>query len=134
MPRQKQLFKHVPTLGGIALYYGIILVDLLLILGKDRNASNALVAEVSSHISNFAISSLLVSLLAFIMTLQGAPFKFVIWLGVIAILMNFIVEVLINFLNTPDILDAVYGTAGVVLTVAAMYVFSRIGLREPSEK
>ena len=133
MQSKKQLFNFAPTIRGIIIFYCIIFFDLGLVLAKDRKSPNNIVAEVSSHISNFAITSLMVALLAFIMTLQGAPFKSVIWLAITAVLINFIVEVLISILNTPDIIDAYYGSAGVLLTVAAMYGFFKVGIQTPAE-
>jgi hypothetical protein len=133
MQSKKQLFNFAPTIRGIIIFYCIIFFDLGLVLAKNRKSQNIIVAEISNHISNFAITSLMVALLAFIMTLQGAPFKFVIWLGIITVLMNFIVEVLISILNTPDIIDAFYGSAGAVLTVLAMYAFFKIGINTAAE-
>jgi hypothetical protein len=133
MLSKTQAFKLAPTLKGIAIYYSMIFLDLGLVLAKDRNSQNFLFAEVSNHISNFAITSLIVGLMSFILALQAAPFKIVIWLGVAAIAMNFVVEVLISIMNTPDVVDAVYGTAGVIFTIAVMYVFNKVGIR-PSNK
>lgn len=133
MQSKKQLFNFAPTIRGIIIFYCIIFFDLGLVLTKDRKSQNIVFAEISNHLSNFAITSLMVALLAFIMTLQGAAFKLVIWLGIIAVLMNFIVEVLISILNTPDIIDAYYGSAGALLTVVAMYGFFKVGIQTPAE-
>jgi hypothetical protein len=122
------IFKLAPTLKGLVIFYSIILLDLGLVLGKNRHSQDVMVAEVSSHISNFALTSMAVAIMAFIMALQGAPFKFIIWLGAGAILMNFVVEILIKIMNTPDAIDAVYGTFGVILTTAVMYIFYKVGI------
>jgi hypothetical protein len=42
-------------------------------------------------------------------------------------------EVLISIMNTPDVVDAVYGTAGVIFTIAVMYVFNKVGIRPSNE-
>jgi hypothetical protein len=122
------IFKFAPTLKGLVIFYSIILLDLGLVLGKNRHSQKVMVAEVSSHISNFALTSMAVAIMAFIMALQGAPFKFIFWLGTAAILMNFVVEILIKIMNTPDAIDAVYGTFGVILTTAVMYIFFKVGV------
>jgi hypothetical protein len=122
------IFKLAPTLKGLVIFYCIILLDLGLVLGKNRHSQDVMVAEVSSHISNFALTSMAVAIMAFIMALQDAPFKFIIWLGAGAILMNFVVEILIKIMNTPDAIDAVYGTFGVILTTAVMYIFYKVGI------
>ena len=131
MAQKAPLFRLVPKVKGILIFYSIILVDLAMMLGKNRRSENMLIAEISNHISNFSISSMLVALMSFIMLLQGAPFRFVIWLAGLTILMNFVVEVFVGIMNTPDILDALYGTAGVIFTGVVMYIFFKVGIRRP---
>jgi hypothetical protein len=130
MPQVKQAFKFAPTMKGIAIFYGLILFDLGLVLLRKHSYQENIVTEASAHISNFALTSMLVATLAFVMALQGAAFKFVIWLGIFAILLNFIVEVFIPILNTPDVLDAVYGAAGVLATWIVMRIFYKVGIRD----
>jgi hypothetical protein len=71
---------------------------------------------------------MMVAVMSFIMTLQGAPFKLVIWLGVIAVFLNLFVELFVPILNTPDIIDAFYGVAGVVVTILFMRLFYKSGV------
>lgn len=130
MAQNATLFRLVPKIKGILIFYSIILVDLAIMLGKNRSSENVLIAEISSHISNFALSSMLMALMSFIMLLQGAPFRFVVWLGMLTILMNFIVEIFVSIMNTPDILDAFYGAIGVLFTGAMMYIFFKVGIRK----
>lgn len=130
MSTQKQVFKFTPTIKGVAIFYGIILLDLGLVLTRKHPFQDPFFREVCSHISNFAITSIMVALMAFIMGLQGAPFKSVIWLGAVAIVLNFVVELFVPILNTPDVIDAFYGVAGVVLTCAIMYIFYKTGIRD----
>ena len=131
MAQKAPLFRLVPKVKGILIFYSIILVDLAMMLSKNRRSENVLIADISNHISNFSISSMLMALMSFIMLLQGAPFRYVVWLGVFTVLMNFIVEVFVNIMNTPDILDALCGTAGVIFTGAVMYIFFKVGIRQP---
>jgi uncharacterized membrane protein len=128
---KKQVFKLAPTLKGVAIFYSVILLDLGLVFGKNRKPQDLVVAEISSHISNFALTSMAIALMTFIMALQGATFKFVIWLGIAAIIMNFVVEVLIHTMNTPDVKDALYATLGVIVTTAIMYLFFKVGIGKP---
>ncbi|RWY50011.1 hypothetical protein [Mucilaginibacter gilvus] len=130
MGEKKSPFKFIASVKGIIVFMGFLLFNILLLSVKKTPFVQQYFQEVFTHTSNFIITSILMGTVSFIWILQGAPFKLVIWLGLVAILMNFAVEIFVTVLNTPDIIDAVYGTAGVVVTVLLMLVFNRLGLKE----
>lgn len=122
--------KYSANIKGIIIFYALLLVNIGLILAKTTGKLHLEFAVFFSHISNFYITSILMCIISLIWLLQGAPFKLIIWLGLIAIALNFIIEVFVRFMNTPDVMDAVYGTAGVVVTVLLMWVLKKVGLQE----
>ncbi len=130
MDKTSLKLKYTATTTAIIIYYGLLLFDLGLLLSKNIQVLHVEFAVFYSHISNFVISSILVSVISLIWLLQGAPFKLIIWLGIVAIVLNFIVELFFRFLNTPDIIDAVYGTVGVVFTVLVMLIMKKKGFKE----
>lgn len=85
--------------------------------------------EAFTHSSNFVITAIVMSAVSLIWLLQGAPYKFILWLGFAAVVLNFVVEIFIPVLNTPDLTDAVYGTAGVVVTALVMLYLKTSGLQ-----
>lgn len=131
---QKQLFLLAPKIKGVLIFYAIIFADLGLVLARKRVFENAELAEAATHVSNFALSSMIVALMSFIMALQGGTFKLVIYLGLIIITLNFAVEAFIRILNTPDLVDAAYGAAGVIVTIGFMYIFFQVGINKDSKK
>lgn len=114
------------------IFYAIILTHMGLVLYRKHPFHNPFLQEIGSHVSNFAITSMMVAEMSFIMALQGAPFKLVIWLGVIAVVLNFVVELFVSMLNTPDTIDAFYGVTGVVVTVMLMRLFYMLGVYRPT--
>jgi hypothetical protein len=130
MDKNSLKLKYTATTSAIVIYYALLLFDMGLLLSKNIKVLHTDFGAFYSHISNFVISSILVSIISLIWLLQGAPFKLIIWLGVVAIVLNFIIELFVRFLNTPDVIDAVYGTAGVIFTVLIMLLLKKTGLKE----
>lgn len=122
--------KYTATTSAVVIYYGMLLFDMGLLLSKNIKILHTDFSVFYSHISNFVISSILVSIISLIWLLQGASFKLIICLGVIAIALNFIIELFVTFLNTPDVMDAVYGTAGVIFTVLVMLLIKKTSFKE----
>lgn len=71
--------------------------------------------EITSHILNFLLSLLAYLTIGSLWLVSGVKYRFIAGLGVFMIAANFICETLFSFINTVDIVDAVYGTVGVVL-------------------
>jgi len=126
----QQLFLLTPKIKGILIFYAVILANLALMFARKHLFENAVLAEASTHISNFALSSMILALMSFIMALQGGTFKLVIYLGLIIIALNLVVETLIRILNTQDLVDALYGAAGVIVTTGIMYIFYQVGINK----
>ena len=67
--------------------------------------------------------------------LFGRKFHSVIILGALFIAGNFVCETLLDFLNTTDIVDAIYGTVGVLAVFIYLFFLNKYGLVErPPEK
>jgi len=130
MALQNIQFKFAPNIKGILTFYGFLIINIALLSIKKLQFIQLYFGEVFMHTSNFVITSLLMGIISFIWIMQGAPFKFVIWLGVLAIALNFVVETWVRLLNTPDIIDAFYGSVGVVITALVMLIFKKDGVRE----
>lgn len=86
-----------------------------------------------SDISNFSLSLLLYLAIGFTWILQGVRFAKIILLGIVIIAANVICETIMGFMNTPDIIDAVYGIAGTIISFCFLAVSRRYGLKIISE-
>ena len=82
---------------------------------------------INSHITNFTISVLLSVLVGYLLLLYGARFGWVALWGGLLIAANLLYELCLPFLNTTDPIDALYGIAGVLVSLAYLYWMNRFG-------
>lgn len=92
--------------------------------------SNFLVinTEITSHISNFSLSFLAYLIIGSLWLTSGVKFRFVVVLGAFMIAANLTCETLLSIINTVDILDAIYGTVGIILVFIYFYCVNSNGL------
>lgn len=83
---------------------------------------------IISHISNFSISMILYLYWGYIMVLNDTKFQYVIALGISLILVNFGYELFLSIINTKDIIDAIYGLAGCLLSFVYLVLMKKYGL------
>lgn len=127
--------KFLPKIGLVGLFYSILIFTMYLLLGKTNKKFQLSFPPFSkqdfySHVSNCIISYNIVVIISLIWLLQGISVKFVLWLCIIVVLINVIVETFVTVLNTPDVIDAVYGFAGVLLAGIFAVVAKKYGLKE----
>ena len=91
-------------------------------------------AEINSHISNFALSLVFFLGVGFPWILQKKPFNKIILLGLFIIIANVICETVMGFMNTTDILDAIYGIAGTFIGFCYFFVINKYGLEDIHEE
>ncbi|MBZ2175608.1 hypothetical protein K8M07_10210 [Schnuerera sp. xch1] len=112
----------------------LISIGFILTIIRWSNAFNNNVvvinSEITSHISNFSLSLLAYLAIGSSWITSGVKFRFVTVLGIFMIAANFICETLMGFMNTVDIVDAIYGTVGVMLVFIYFYFLNNKGLIE----
>lgn len=86
--------------------------------------------EVHSHISNFSLSMIAYLGIGYSWILFGRKLLSVTLLGAILTAANLVCETLMGFMNTPDIIDAVYGAAGVLAAYVYLFFLHKYGLEE----
>ena len=86
--------------------------------------------EITSHISNFSLSLLTYLTIGSLWLTFGVKIRFVAILGTFMILANFICETLMSSINTVDIVDAIYGTIGIIIVFIYFYCVNSNGLIE----
>lgn len=83
--------------------------------------------NVNSHITNFTLSVMACLLIGYLLLFAGKKYISNIIVGILLISANFIYETLLPVLNTTDIIDAVYGFVGVIISLIYLYFISRYG-------
>nr|WP_315472988.1 hypothetical protein [uncultured Undibacterium sp.] len=89
-----------------------------------------LLPDYPLHISNFSISYALYTTVGFMWLQMGSSFKYITYLGIAIVITNFIYELWIPFINTPDITDAVYGVIGSILGHLFLFYLKKYGMKE----
>ena len=84
---------------------------------------------INSHITNFTLSVLLCVLIGYLLQLFGKKYNSNIIVGMVIILSNFIYEIFLPILNTTDIVDAVYGLVGTIISLIYLYIISKYGFK-----
>ncbi|MEG0367503.1 MAG: hypothetical protein RR585_11755 [Coprobacillus sp.] len=85
--------------------------------------------DVNSHINNFSFSLIFYLVVGFMWILQGVEFKKIILLGIVIIVGNILCETVMGFMNTTDIIDAVYGIVATALIFCFLLITKKYGLR-----
>ena len=85
-------------------------------------------AEIHSHLSNFVLSMVFYLAAGYAWLLVGVKFRYIAVLGIVLIVGNFICETVMGYMNTVDVMDAVYGTAGTVIIFAFLLITNNYGL------
>lgn len=83
--------------------------------------------EINSHITNFTLSLIICTLIGYLLLCFNKKYKTIIILGIILISTNLLYETLLPFLNTIDIIDALYGIIGVILSMIYLYIVNKKG-------
>lgn len=73
-------------------------------------------SEIHSHISNFSLSSIFYLAISNSWLITGVNFRLIVLLGDGILLGNLICETLLGFMNTTDLVDAVYGAVGTAIS------------------
>lgn len=110
----------------------LILLGVLLTLGRWYSVFNPdfviISPEVHSHISNLSLSMIAYLGIGYSWLLFGQAFRSITILGILLIAGNLVCETLMGFMNTPDIIDAVYGIAGVLAAYVYLFFTHKYGL------
>mgnify|MGYP000930994717 CR=1 FL=1 len=84
--------------------------------------------EITSHITNFSLSLLAYLVIGSLWLTSGVKFRFIVVSGAFMIVANLICEILLSIINTVDIMDAIYGTVGIILVFIYFHCVNSNGL------
>lgn len=121
--------KHITNIG----YNSLIIIVTLLVIIRWVSVFNSHILvfnqEVNSHINNFSLSMLFYLCVGFSWVLQGVSFKKIILLGILIVLGNILCESVMGFMNTTDLIDAIYGICGTAVTFCFLLITNKYGLQ-----
>lgn len=128
------IYKYSTKKPFLIAYLTLIFIGILLTLGRWYSVFHydfvIINAEVHSHISNLSLSMITYVGIGYSWLLFGTKFRFVIILGALLIAGNCVCETLMGFMNTTDMIDAIYGTVGVLVAYVYLFLTHKYGLVE----
>lgn len=83
--------------------------------------------KINSHITNFTISLMLCTLIGYLLLCYKKKYWAIIIIGLILISTNLIYETILPFINTMDLIDAVYGILGVIISLIYLLFIDKKG-------
>ncbi len=86
--------------------------------------------EINSHITNFALSILICTFMGFISLVFRKKYNVCLLIGVLLMITNILCETIFSFMNTVDIVDAVYGMVGVLFSLIYLYFINIYGFND----
>lgn len=127
--------KYVPKIWTALSYPILLLLSLILFFGRnlERIRINLFLNKMNDfyeHISNFSFSFIIYVTIGYVGLMAGLTLRYIIVIGLIILLLNLFIEYLIPFLNTPDMVDGIYGIFGVVLGFVFLYIVKKYGLKK----
>ena len=87
----------------------------------------AITKEINSHITNFNISLMLCTLIGYLLLCYRKKYWIIVIVGLVLISINLIYETIFPFINTVDLIDAVYGVVGVIISLIYLLFINKKG-------
>ena len=113
------------------IYSILFFIGVLLTIGRWFSVydNNFIMINKTFH---YSVSNVSLSLLLYLgvgrLYITGTKFSRIIILGLFIIISNFICETVMGFMNTTDIMDAIYGTMGTSIAFIFLYLTNKYGL------
>ena len=130
----KKKAKYTPKKLTVVAYMALIAIGVLLEIGRWHSVSNEsfvlITEEIDSHLSNFTISFMLYLGMGYPWILLGAKVRSIAILGLFIGVANFMCETLMAFMNTIDVVDAIYGIIGTMLGFVFLLIVIEYGLQK----
>ena len=121
---KQKSFTTTSLLSIFALCFLLVIIRWINIFNEDVYVISV---AINSHITNFTLSLMMCTLIGYLLLLAGKKYVSTIMVGLLLIVVNFIYEIFLPFLNTTDIIDALYGLVGAVISLVYLYFIDKYG-------
>ena len=121
---KQKSFTTTSLLSIFALCFLLVIIRWINIFNEDVYVISV---AINYHITNFTLSLMMCTLIGYLLLLVGKKYVSSIMVGILLIVVNFIYEIFLPILNTTDIIDALYGLVGVVISLVYLYFIDKYG-------
>ena len=123
------------TVHGVILYFTVIILGLVAYLTPIGEIiwgylNDVGLVDIGDHISNYLLSLIILFAAGSIALLNNISKKRILLIALLLLSANFITELFVTLKNTPDIIDALYGTVGVLIALILIFVMDKYGIRK----
>ena len=122
--KKTKLWVTISLLSVYLICFALVVIRWINIFNNDIYVINE---SINSHITNFTLSLLLCTLIGYFLFLAGKKYTLILIFGCLLIVSNFIYEMFLPVLNTTDIVDALYGFIGAVISLIYLYFIEKYG-------
>lgn len=134
----QKLLRYIPRIPTALCFIVFLLLAIILFLGRKNEFLRPDIAlqlsdDFYQHVSNLSLSYLIYSGIGYTWLLLGLHFRYIVALGALLVLTNFVYELWIPLLNVPDITDAYYGLTGTLLGFVFLIISKQFGLKSNTE-
>lgn len=124
--------KYLPKIGTSIGYFLLLIASIFLFFGKKFPSLEIkpllnILPDFYNHISNFTLSFLIYITVGYVGLMAGMKSKHLIIIEILFVLLNLIIEFFISILNTPDMIDAVYGIFGTIVGLIFLLIAKKYG-------
>ena len=119
--------KSITTISLVSIFILCFLLVIIRWINIFNEDIYVISETINSHITNFTLSLLLCTLIGYVLLLTSKKYVSNIMVGILLVLTNFIYEMFLPILNTTDIIDALYGLAGVAISLVYLYFIGKYG-------
>lgn len=127
----KNVTKRSPKRPVIIGFRILLCIGMLLMAGRWYSVINSdfvlFNQEIHAHITNLSLSMIFYLAIGYSWLLNGKRFRFIVLLGALLVIANIICETLMGFMNTTDIMDAVYGAVGIGVSFVFLLLTHKYG-------
>lgn len=126
--------KFIPKLWAALSFVLMTVVAVTLFWGRSLYSLRvsiivSFIPDFYEHISNFSLSLLILTAAGYIGLLFGMLIRQIVLIGIVLLLLNLLVEFYFTIGNTPDPIDAIFGTWGVIIGLLFLIIVKKYGLR-----
>lgn len=119
--------KNITTITLIMIFTVCFILGIIRWINIFNENVFVITKKINSHITNFTISLMLCTLIGYLLLCYKKKYWAIIIIGLILISTNLIYETILPFINTMDLIDAVYGILGVIISLIYLLFIDKKG-------
>ena len=119
--------KTITTISVVFIFLLCLILEIIRWINIFNENVFVITKEINSHITNFTISLMLCTLIGYLLLCYKKKYWIIVIVGLVLISINLIYETIFPFINTVDLIDAVYGVVGVIISLIYLLFINKKG-------